>query len=73
VYPCVAHWLFTRHGWLSPSFTHPLFGSGAIDFAGGNVVHIVGGVASFIGVWFCGPRIGRFDVNGVVSAAVRVG
>lgn len=69
VYPVVVHWMWTRWGWLSPLNATPLFGSGAIDFAGGIVVHLVGGMASLIGVWFCGPRIGRFDVNGQVGSA----
>ncbi|KIZ07862.1 Ammonium transporter 1 member 3 [Monoraphidium neglectum] len=64
VYPVVAHWLWTQWGWLSPLAAAPLFGSGAIDFAGGVVVHTVGGAASLIGVYFCGPRVGRFGIDG---------
>jgi ammonium transporter, Amt family len=36
-----------------------LFKFGAIDFAGGTVVHINAGVAGLVGVAFAGPRIGH--------------
>lgn len=71
VYPVIVHWLWTKWGWLSPFHPTPLFGSGAIDFAGGVAVHTVGGTASLIGAYFCGPRIGRFGVDGVVNRDYR--
>jgi hypothetical protein len=43
-YPVVVHWFWSRWGWLSPLAQAPLFGSGAIDFSGGVVVHAVGGM-----------------------------
>lgn len=33
-------------------------GWGAMDFAGGTVVHINAGIAALVGVWVIGPRIG---------------
>jgi Amt family ammonium transporter len=36
-----------------------LFKLGAIDFAGGTVVHINAGIAGLVGVAFVGPRIGH--------------
>jgi Amt family ammonium transporter len=46
VYPIVSHWLWARDGWLSASKSVGpgglLFGTGAIDFAGSGVVHMVG-------------------------------
>lgn len=71
VYPVAVHWVWTKWGWLSPFNATPLFGSGAIDFAGGILVHCVGGTASLIGTYFCGPRIGRFGVNGEVNRDYR--
>eukprot|EP00775_Hariotina_reticulata_P011461 gene11461-11607_t len=71
VYPVVVHWIWTKWGWLSALNAQPLFGSGAIDFAGGVAVHTVGGIASLIGAYFCGPRIGRFGVDGEVNREYR--
>ncbi|GFP91734.1 ammonium transporter 1 member 3 [Phtheirospermum japonicum] len=65
VYPVVAHWVWSSSGWLSPNSSGPLlFGSGAIDFAGSGVVHLVGGVAGLWGSLVEGPRVGRFDAFG---------
>ncbi|KAJ6422713.1 hypothetical protein OIU84_027646 [Salix udensis] len=73
VYPVVSHWFWSGDGWGNPAKTnshHLLFGSGAIDFAGSGVVHMVGGVAGLWGALIEGPRIGRFDHNGR-SVALR--
>jgi Amt family ammonium transporter len=51
VYAPLAHMV-----WASDGF---LFKFGAIDFAGGTVVHINSGVAGLVGVFFAGPRIGH--------------
>ena len=51
VYAPLAHMV-----WASDGF---LFGLGAIDFAGGTVVHINSGVAGLVGVAFAGPRLGH--------------
>ena len=71
VYPIVSHWFWSGDGWASPTRTHNLlFGSGAIDFAGSGVVHLVGGIAGLWGAFIEGPRIGRFDHAGR-SVALR--
>lgn len=64
VYPVVAHWVWSTDGWLSPGLTSSLFGSGAIDFAGSGVVHLVGGIAGLWGALTVGPRTGRFSASG---------
>ncbi|MEO8454216.1 MAG: ammonium transporter [Sphingomicrobium sp.] len=51
VYAPLAHMVWASEGFL--------FKFGAIDFAGGTVVHINSGVAGLVGVFFAGPRIGH--------------
>ena len=51
VYAPLAHMVWTSEGLL--------FGLGAIDFAGGTVVHINSGIAGLVGVAFAGPRLGH--------------
>ncbi len=41
--------------WSGPGY---LFGPGALDFAGGTVVHINAGVAGLVGAYFVGKRTG---------------
>ena len=58
VYPFIGHWV-----WGSASGTKPggwLEQMGFIDFAGGTVVHSVGGWVSLAAILIIGPRIGRF-------------
>ncbi|KAF2312571.1 hypothetical protein GH714_035112 [Hevea brasiliensis] len=55
VYPVVAHWVWSSNGWLSASSSELLFGSGAIDFAGSGVVHMLGGIAGLWGSFIEGP------------------
>jgi Amt family ammonium transporter len=50
VYPVVAHWVFSPNGWL--------FKRGALDFAGGAVVHINAGAAALAVVLVLGNRRG---------------
>jgi Amt family ammonium transporter len=51
VYAPLAHMVWARGGFL--------FKFGAIDFAGGTVVHINSGIAGLVGVAFAGSRIGH--------------
>lgn len=55
VYCPVAHWVWNPDGWL--------FKLGALDFAGGTVVHINAGVSAFALAMLLGPRSGYH--NGV--------
>ncbi len=49
VYDPIAHWVWGHGGWLA--------NLGALDFAGGTVVHISSGVAALICAWMLGPRL----------------
>ncbi|MEO1338982.1 MAG: hypothetical protein AAFV29_25285, partial [Myxococcota bacterium] len=59
VYPLFGHWVWgnlyldTNQPWLANLGFH--------DFAGGTVVHAVGGWTALVGVWMILPRRGRFD------------
>ena len=55
VYPISGHWIWGG-GWLAQMGFH--------DFAGSTAVHMVGGVAAFVGALILGPRIGKYDKNG---------
>ena len=48
VYAPIAHWVFSPSGWL--------FKRGALDFAGGTVVHINAGIAALAAVLILGKR-----------------
>ncbi len=50
VYAPITHWVWTADGWL--------FKAGALDFAGGTVVHINSGVAGLVAAYMLGKRIG---------------
>ncbi len=59
VYPISGHWIWGG-GWLSTLGFH--------DFAGSTAVHMVGGVAAFIGAKVLGPRIGKYSEDGKAKA-----
>ena len=59
VYPVSGHWIWGG-GWLAERGFH--------DFAGSTAVHMVGGIAAFIGAKILGPRIGKYDKNGESKA-----
>jgi Amt family ammonium transporter len=50
VYAPIAHWVWAPGGWLAEL--------GALDFAGGTVVHLNAGVAGLVAARFLGQRIG---------------
>jgi Amt family ammonium transporter len=51
VYDPIAHWVWGHGGWLGKL--------GALDFAGGTVVHVSSGVAALVCAWVLGPRLSR--------------
>lgn len=50
VYAPIAHWVWEPGGWLAQM--------GALDFAGGSVVHINAGISGLVCAYFLGPRRG---------------
>ena len=55
VYSPVAHWVWHPNGWI--------FELGALDFAGGTVVHINAGVAGLVAAIVLGKRVGYGSEN----------
>ncbi len=55
VYAPIAHWVWGSGGWVG--------GLGALDFAGGTVVHINSGVAGLVAALVLGKRIGYGHEN----------
>ena len=65
IYPVVAHSIWSNSGFLSRSNDDPFLGQGALDFAGGGVVHLNGGLTALYATLVLGPRRGRFyDAQG---------
>ncbi len=50
IYDPLAHWVWGDNGWLR--------NLGALDFAGGSVVHMSSGVSALVAAKMLGPRIG---------------
>lgn len=59
IYPISGHWIWGG-GWLAQLGFH--------DFAGSAAVHMVGGVAAFVGAAILGPRIGKYGKDGKARA-----
>ena len=53
IYDPIAHWVWGHGGWLAKI--------GALDFAGGTVVHLSSGVAALVAAWVLGPRLRNAD------------
>ncbi len=73
VYAPIAHWVWGAGGWVGAM--------GALDFAGGTVVHINCGVAGLVAALVLGPRLGYGHDNmaphnltlSVIGASLAVG
>ncbi len=53
VYAPLAHWVWNPEGWLAKL--------GALDYAGGTVVHISAGFSALVAAWVVGPRLKSAD------------
>lgn len=58
IYPIVGHWIWGG-GFLAKL--------GMLDFAGGTVVHSIGGWAALAGVLVLGPRFGKYSKDGKIN------
>jgi Amt family ammonium transporter len=58
IYPVVGHWIWGG-GFLAKL--------GMLDFAGGTVVHSIGGWAALAGVIVLGPRVGKYTKDGKIN------
>ena len=69
VYSPIAHWVWGEGGWLRSL--------GAVDFAGGTVVHISSGVAALVAALVLGPRVrcesDRFEPHDVRLTVIGAG
>ena len=62
VYDPICHWVWGPDGWLGAR--------GALDFAGGTVVHISSGVSALVCALVIGYMLAMFDVWTALAAAV---
>ncbi|MCQ2441636.1 MAG: ammonium transporter [Oscillospiraceae bacterium] len=60
IYPIMGHWIWTSDGWLSLLGCH--------DYAGGLIVHALGGTCALVGAKMVGPRIGKYNKDGSPNA-----
>lgn len=60
VHPLLVHWVWSPDSWLGG-----VSGCKPLDFAGGTVVHMIGGLFGIVGAAFVGPRLGRFEEGAV--------
>ncbi len=67
VYSPIAHWVWSASGWVATL--------GALDFAGGTVVHINAGIAGLMCALVLGKRVGlgRDDMHPYNTAYVMIG
>lgn len=64
IYPIFGHWVW---GNLILTDNEPWLASmGFIDFAGSTAVHSLGAWVALVGVWFVGPRLGRYSADGKI-------
>ncbi|GAA3621075.1 ammonium transporter [Flavivirga jejuensis] len=59
MYPLVANWVWNPDGWLAVR--------GFNDFAGSSAVHAMGGFAALASAIVLGPRIGKYQANGMLN------
>jgi len=64
IYPVVVGFVWQGGLLSADGYLGQVIGTGYLDFAGGTVVHMVGGVAGLTAAAFLGPRQDRYDDEG---------
>ena len=62
IFPLGLAWCW-NDGWLK--------NMGFLDYGGASIVHLMGGLAGFIGTYLIGPRIGLYHTDNVMSYVLR--
>lgn len=60
IYPVMGHWIWSGDGWLNMLGCH--------DYAGGLIVHALGGTCAFVGAKMVGPRMMKYNPDGSANA-----
>lgn len=60
IYPVMGHWIWSADGWLNMLGCH--------DYAGGLIVHALGGTCAFVGAKMVGPRMMKYNPDGSANA-----
>ncbi len=67
VFPLFAHWSWGG-GWLAGLGRNYGLGTGFLDFGGAGAIHVVGGLSALTMAWILGPRIGKYNIEGMPAA-----
>ncbi len=67
IYPMTIAMTWTGIGVTGSGFVEDLTGTAYIDFAGGMIVHGLGGIAGLTAAYVLGPRVKRYSEDGSVN------
>jgi Amt family ammonium transporter len=67
IYPMTIAMTWTGGGVTGSGFVEDLTGTAFTDFAGGMIVHGLGGIAGLTAAYVLGPRMDRYDDDGSVN------
>ena len=67
IYPMVLAMTWTGQGTESGGLVEVITGTPFADFAGGMIVHGLGGIAGLTAAWVLGPRMDKYDGDGTVN------
>jgi Amt family ammonium transporter len=66
-YPLFAHWVWGG-GWLAQLGENHSLGRGFLDSGGAGPIHVVGGITALGIAWILGPRLGKYNREGMPTA-----